>query len=400
MSTEVKGKGMINSIGKFKICVCDKDDNRKRCYFDFSDAIAALLNPDQSRSVVVGHQSSFVDLVSKNTLVTSECLSSINYHQAQLIDIQRQNLGINQRILSCIIDDKYQEAVKEYKKLTARIDSWGILQECEFPQDSNKLLDLHSNFLEALTNLLEYIENEPIEYINTKVVQSINKSIDYLVAILIEKFKVDHSVKLKDNTILLNLSDESLERKLDYQICALCSKVEGKLHPIEDKLTDIICSYSPQFVDNYFSYDLQGNYTFTTIQSMIQSMRSDWFNYSVQFYFWTKHPGIDQKLIDGLKQEYKNYTFSTINGDEIRPFEFVDIDNNNPTNFMASLLKSCVINRLIYSFTKEQSLLLEILKIHESLNKKPTFRELFGNFINEDKSCDDIPLADFEEVQN
>lgn len=391
---------MINSIGNFKLCVCDKDDKRKRCYLDLdlSAAIAALTNSDQSRSVVVGHQSSFVDLVTKNTLVTSECLSSINYHLNQLIDIQRQNLGINQRILSCIIDDKYQEAVKEYKKLTAHIDSWGILQEREFPQDSNKLLDLHSNFLEALTNLLEYIENEPIEYINTKVVQSINKSIDYLVAILIEKFIVDHSVKLKDNTILLNLSDESLERKLDYQIGALCSKVESKLHPIEDKLTGIICSYyRTQHVNIYFYTDPQGIGRYTPIQ---QSMQGDWFNYSVQFYFWTKTPFIEPNLIDSLKQEYKNYTLIVQNGDIIRPFEFVDIDNNNPTNFIESLLKSCVINQLMNCFTKEQSLLLEILKIKESLNKKPTFRELFGNFIKEDKSDDNIPLADFEEVQN
>lgn len=228
------------------------------------------------------------------------------------------------------------------------------------------------------------------------MVQSINKSIDYLVAILIEKFKVDHSVKLKDNTILLDLSDESLERKLDYQIGALCSKVEGKLHPIEDKLTGIICNYhGTQVVNNYFYWDQQGKYRYTEIQSL----QGDWFNYSVQFYFWTKNPVTPLIKIIYLKERYKNYTLIAQNGDKIRPFESVDIDNNL-TNFIESLLKSCFINQLINCFTKEQSLLLEILKIKESLNKKPTFRELFGNFINEDKSCDDIPLADFEEVQN
>ena len=400
---------MINNIGKIKLCFCDSDDARKRCYFDLHDILARLTNSDQSKSFFVEQQSSFM---------------VIQYQLNQLNRMQDQLLDTNIRILSAMIDDKYREAVKKYKKLTAQIDSRTILHGNFYPQDSDKLFDLHSGFLVALTNMIEYIVNEPIEYIKPEVIQNINKTIDHLIAIIIEKFIVDHSEKLDAETELFDLSDDSLERKLNYQIGALCSIIEDKLRPIEDKLAPIIFNHYIKFGGNPYNFEMvQNAWGNPTISSITQPLENDWLNYSVQFFHWfTNHctnqctyqlcyqctyqyrnqctnQCPNQHLITRRKQEYKNITKPieiNCTSLHIKPFDSVDIDHTY-LELIESIIKSVVTNNLTYSFDNVELLLLEILRIKDALKKNPTFSELFGNFIKnekEDKDSDTATVAD------
>lgn len=327
-------------------------------------------------------------------------LSSIGSQLINLTSYSYQNLTLSNKLLDNFEDARYEKSISKFRECVSDTETSFIFDNTYLPSSSEKLSSLFAKLNCSIDDLLNYFRNENFESTSVIDVSIINdifykiqKAIDYMLAIIIQKAIEEHSFtveKNEDKQEIITIDEKVINKQLErfYQ------NIEKKLFVIKEKVAVSIFQHYKYCINNIlyrFSFiDYYNWINFNKTPScrtqldnwdlMGNSQLSFLFEYHISFYLYLEQLENERNNLQYQDQQNIDNFISFLINKYTQKYNFLDLKISTLNDIKNSYTE--LITRIfVKSPTNNHwGVLLHIEQLNRLLRNNLTFDKAFEKF--------------------
>lgn len=328
-------------------------------------------------------------------------LSSIGSQLINLTSYSYQNLTLSNKLLDNFEDAQYEKSISKFRECVSDTETSFIFDNTYLPSSSEQLSSLFAKLNCSIDDLLNYFRNENFEsasVINVSIINDIfykiQKAIDYMLAIIIQKAIEEHSFtveKNEDKQEILSIDEKVINEQLErfYQ------NIEKKLFVIKEKVAVSIFQHYKNCINNNFCYrfafidyhnwlnfinnptcrPLLDNWDF-----MENSQLSFFFEYHISFYLYLEELEYERNNLQYQDQQKIDNFISFLINKYTQKYNFLDLKISTLNDIKNSYTE--LISRIFLKSPTNNhwGVLLHIEQLYKLLRNNLTFDKAFEKF--------------------